>query len=137
MIKGKGVDCVHFVAAVLAEVGIVEEFERLPAYPTTWGLISPESVVGKGLATLMNVKRVPWTDAGGLIPGDVVIFKVGRQSNHVGIFSGGRVWHVMAGGVVHPALPVRFVTAIQEVVRFTGKGWRIDPGSLNVHRLVE
>lgn len=137
MAKGKGVDCVHFVAAVLAEAGLVEPFDRLPSYPKTWGLTSPENVLGIGLQKTLHCKRVPFDQMGGLMPGDIVIFKAGRQSNHAGIFVDGRVWHVMTGGHVHPALPIRFHSRIQEVVRLIGKGWKAEPNSVNVHRLLE
>jgi cell wall-associated NlpC family hydrolase len=137
MIKGKGVDCVHFVAAVFAEAGIVEPFERLPSYPTTWGLVSPENVLGVGLQKILECDRLPWDRVKVLEFGDVVIFKAGRQSNHAGLFLDGRIWHVMTGGVVHPALPIRFAKGIQEVVRLKKKGWKTEPNSVNVHRLLK
>ena len=133
-IRGKGVDCVNFVAAVLADAGIVDR-ERLPSYPTAWGFMSPKNVLGVGLAKVLHCKRIPWEGAGGLSFGDIVIFKAGRQSNHAGIIVDGRLWHVMTGGTVHAALPARFMTGIQEIVRLIDRGWKKKPTEVNIQHL--
>jgi hypothetical protein len=134
MIKGKGVDCVHFVAAVLADAGIVEPFKRLPSYPLTWGLCAPENVVALGLQKILAVRRLP---PSGFQFGDIVIFRAGRQSNHAGIIVDGRLWHVMTGGVVHAGLIARFVKGMQEIVRLTDRGWKAELSSVNLHELLK
>jgi hypothetical protein len=134
MIKGKGVDCLNLIAAVLGEAKIVEPVKRLPSYPLAWGLMSPENVLGKGLGQVLTARRL---DPSGFKFGDIVVFKAGRQSNHVGIIVDGRLWHVMTGGTVQPTLIARHIGGIQEIVRLIDRGWKKDPNTVKVKDLAK
>lgn len=128
--KGVGVDCINFVAAVVQASGIWPTF-TMPGYSTRTGLGRSENVIERILLKLCHCEPVGETEEWQF--GDIVIFTVGRQSNHVGIFLDGFIWHSMARHLVEP-MPVHRSTfeAVQGVLRLTGDGFREGQGPQNI-----
>lgn len=75
--KGAGVDCAQFLIAVFSAAGIVEAFDT-EYYPIDWHLHRDEPRFLKYL--LSHAVKV--SDP---LPGDVVMFRYGRQAAHGGI----------------------------------------------------
>lgn len=97
-VKGAGVDCGQFVAAVFEEAGLVSPVD-LGTYPPDWYLHRDDS---RYLATveLFCTKRKWETDAE---PGDVVLYNFGRCIGHGGIVV---EWPL----IVHAYVPNKQVT---------------------------
>lgn len=133
-IPGKGVDCVRFVLSVLAESGIIESPKKLPSYPVTWGLTSTKNAIGGMLDQCIDCERIEEPKASELAFGDIVIFNVGRQSNHIGIAIDRKLWHVIRGGEVHGCILQRHEKNYQEAVRIKREGWIKLPNEINFNQ---
>jgi NlpC/P60 family putative phage cell wall peptidase len=79
-VKGAGADCVTFLAAVYEAVGLLPHIE-FPYYPPDWNLHRDEERYLLGL--LDYAVLVSET-----LPGDVVMFQMGRTISHGGIWVG-------------------------------------------------
>lgn len=126
--KGVGVDCVNFVCAILRAAGICEPF-NMPGYSTTTGLGRSENIIERILLRCFHGEVIGEREE--IVFGDIVIFTVGRQSNHVGIFLDGMIWHSMAAHLVEP-MPIeqRTFDVMQSVVRLTGTGLKERPENI-------
>ena len=82
-IKGVGVDCAQFVLAIAREVDLITdiEVEEAPNYSPQWHLHNREE---KLLAVLesFGCVEIPKENTQ---PGDIICFKFGRLSSHLGI----------------------------------------------------
>jgi NlpC/P60 family putative phage cell wall peptidase len=77
-VKGAGVDCGQFLAAVFEACGLVEHVEVEP-YPQDWALHRGEERFLKTVERYASrVERDP-------LPGDILLFKYGRCLSHAGI----------------------------------------------------
>jgi cell wall-associated NlpC family hydrolase len=103
LVKGKhgGTDCALLLLGVYQNVGLVSKaFDPRP-YPAQWHLHqNAEKYLDHMLAFAVEVpgppERVP-------LPGDIVMFKLGRVYSHGGIITTWpRIIHAMGGGRVMP-----------------------------------
>lgn len=74
-VKGAGVDCAQFLAAVYEEAGIVEQVALPATYPPDWFLHQHDSRYVDGL--LEHTRRVDTPE-----PGDLAAFQFGRSLSH-------------------------------------------------------
>ena len=125
---GVGVDCLGFVRAILVATGTLPPFE-FPFYDPSWGLGRASNIMERVLKLCTNVEIFPANHAPAF--GDLIIFAVGRQSNHVGIFLDGAIWHVRTNGVVGPTHPDDDLTGhIQSIATITAPGFTRRPETL-------
>jgi cell wall-associated NlpC family hydrolase len=113
-VKGAGVDCLNFIAAVFIETGLIEPFE-LPSYKPQWGSHRSEPLFLLGLERYAH--RVDQ-----YLPGDVVMFHYGRHASHSAIV-------VDARTIVHAFKPAGCVTkgALHDHLRVgTGERGAVD-----------
>lgn len=92
--KGVGADCVHLALAIFQESGELPEWVELPDYSLSQGDHLDQSAVEHWL------EETPWFELVDDEPGqkDVVTFRIGNVSHHVGVaLSGGRFVHAMRG----------------------------------------
>lgn len=94
-VKGVGVDCAQFLLAVYAEAGLIEDY-RPEHYPQDWYLHRDEPLFVRELEKHCN----PTAEG---LPGDIVMFKFGRQPAHGAIV-------VDANLVIHAYRPEGKVT---------------------------
>lgn len=135
-VEGKGIDCIRLVLECYFDAELLER-EPIPNYPDNWGLAAPRNIIADALEDLCSCHRIPiadWDEQpwNGPAFGDIVIWRAGVQSNHVGIVIDDQIWHVLRGGKVGPTAigPVR--RRAQEAVRLHEKGWRKKPTSVNM-----
>ena len=83
-IKSVGVDCVHLVAEIYREAGLLEEC-RFPAYAIDAGQHRQDSMLLEWLDRSPNFQRVEE----GREVGDLFCFRFGRSAHHLGICAGG------------------------------------------------
>lgn len=126
--KGVGVDCINFVSAILEAAGLWPAF-RMPGYSTRTGLGRRENVIERILHKVAHCETISETAEWAF--GDIVVFTVGRQSNHVGIYLDGFIWHSQARHLVEP-IPVDRSTSesVQAVIRLTGEGFKAAPETI-------
>lgn len=126
---GVGIDCIHFVREVMIAGGISEPFD-CPYYLPRWGVGRDNNVMERLLLRCFEAELVPY-HMEPVQDGDVLIFQVGRQSNHCGIVIGGQCWHSQAKYVVHPIpMTPELLCRLQAVVRLTACGPRFRPEEL-------
>jgi cell wall-associated NlpC family hydrolase len=95
MVKGAGADCVHLVAGIYIELGVLKSFAAGPytldegthlkhSKIETWFASHPEFIRGSGRESAA-------------IPGDTLLFNLARVGHHVGLLlAGGDFIHVYA-----------------------------------------
>lgn len=125
-VPGQGVDCIHFVKAILAAAGIIPDF-RLPWYDERLGALRTSNILETLLVEHLHAEARP-PDAGQF--GDVVICKAGRQTNHVGILIDGKMWHVPGRGRVGGDSWSQWRERTQSLVTITAEGYRMTPAGL-------
>ena len=91
---GHGVDCVQLAAALLSEGGFGDH--ALPKeYDVDFGDHADKSPL---LWWFVNAEWLGVTDMSDTLPGDVVLFRVGRVANHCGVIIGDRQFcHCLRG----------------------------------------
>lgn len=124
---GRAVDCIHFVVRVLEAAGIFPPIQ-LPYYSHYLGIrcernVMSELFIRAGYVQEIEDRPPPF--------GAILIWKVGRTSNHVGIMLDGP-WHVMRRSVVKRDTWDNIAGSIEAVLRITQCGLRADPAMLDV-----
>jgi NlpC/P60 family putative phage cell wall peptidase len=80
-VKGAGVDCAMYVLCVGRNINIVDPNIKAPKYSTQWHLHNKEELL---LQTLEYFGCVE-INISDMQPGDIVTFKFGRTTSHLGI----------------------------------------------------
>ena len=78
-VKGAGVDCVHFMKAVYAACGVIEDF-TIDQYAPQWFLHKDEPLFLNGLARYAD--RIEKAAA---LPADAIMYNLGRHAAHCAI----------------------------------------------------
>lgn len=126
--KGVGIDCLHFVREVMVSAGVTETFD-FPYYSPRWGIGRGNNVLERLFMRCYDAKFVGFDEP--LQDGDVLIFAVGRQSNHCGIVLDGQCWHSQAARVVYPIqITADIMDSLQSIVRLKAPGLRFRPEEL-------
>ncbi len=121
----EGVDCIHFVAAVLSGAGLIP-LPKLPAYDERLGALRARNVIEDILLEHLHCERIEEPEFGA-----IVICKCGRQTNHVGIvLDHGEMWHVPGKGYCGPEAVVNWLPRIQAFLRITAPGLKANPATL-------
>jgi cell wall-associated NlpC family hydrolase len=126
-LPGEGVDCIHFVMAVLEAAEIVPRFQ-LPFYDERLGSFRARNVMEDLFNMHFHVSIHQPINPPEF--GDVVICKCGRQANHVGIVLDGWLWHVPANGYCIPEDWGHWQHRVQSLIRFNATGLKADPNGL-------
>jgi len=125
---GAGIDCLYLLREIAVAAGVLPAFQ-FPYYNPAWGLGRRKNVIGKILDLTTFCKTLP-PDAEQQ-DGDVLIFAVGRQSNHCAIRIKGRIWHAIAKRAVIAETPEEAMEApLQAIIRITAPGFKRRPETL-------
>jgi cell wall-associated NlpC family hydrolase len=99
-VKGKGVDCIHFVAKSMENVGALQgKVLIIQKYPHDWHLHRGEPLLKEGIERHFNHIMIKDKDA--LENGDIILYKYGRQAAHSAIYFDGDCYQALNGSVVH------------------------------------
>jgi len=83
-VKGKGCDCVHFVAKVLEELGIIKWRNNLiPEYPRDWHLHQTREALKDSVLRELKAESVTFDS---LRNGDILLSHYGKASSHAAIY---------------------------------------------------
>lgn len=109
-VKGKGVDCIHFVVRVLEATGGTQgRFIRIQKYSKDWNLHRGEEMLREGIERQLYVQKISYPKERShpielkenIGPGDIVLFQFGRHAAHVGIYLDGLVYQTVTNdGVI-------------------------------------
>jgi cell wall-associated NlpC family hydrolase len=124
---GVGVDCLHLLGQIATAAGVLPPF-RFPYYDPNWGIGRRNNVLERIFMLTTNCDRIDPNEA--MQEGDVIIFAVGRQSNHCAIYLGSAIWHAQCGQVVKPEPPEELSLPIQSIIRLTAIGFKRRPETL-------
>lgn len=127
---GVGIDCVHFLREVFVAAGVLPEFV-FPFYATNWGYGRSNNLMERMLVTACHAEVVTTPQ-----DGDVVVFRVGRQTNHCGVCLDGLVWHAQFKRGVRFDDLATFDDKIQSYVRLTARGFKKRPEELQKSDLI-
>lgn len=125
-LRGQGVDCIRFVCQVLAAAGVIE-VPRFPFYDERLGVLRARNVIEDILLAHLDATACEPVEPQ---DGDVVVCRCGRQTNHVGIFLAGDMWHVPGKGAVGPEPWGPWEARAQSLVRIHSTGYKVPPGTL-------
>lgn len=93
-VKGRGVDCIHFVACSMVEAQVITKF-TVPDYPSDWHLHKGSEMLKKELNKYeCTVEYDPRKKKP--IDGDILLFKYGKTSAHATIYFKGYVWQAIS-----------------------------------------
>jgi len=122
---GRGIDCIRFAVGAIQAAGILPDF-HWPQYPQTIGLGQATNWMADAILRHTHshsIAPADWIAS----TGDLGIFRVGRQSNHIGVVVAGRFWHVTTGRPVHHCSPDTVRGHLQEIIRLDAAGLTSQP----------
>lgn len=128
---GRGVDCIQLVLGALEAAGATPPIS-LPSYSQQIGFSQGINTMTGAFLECFHTTAIP---IAGWKPrdGDVGLFRTGRYSNHCGIVSGGRFWHVTTGTPTHHCAIATIEPKLQTAIRFFKPGIRNqDPATLTL-----
>ena len=101
-VKGRGVDCVHFVVAVVRAAGLLPDTFTVPSYARNVGMWEKSDGIADAIRACPGV-MVANVSLDAVEFGDVLVFQDGDCSSHVAILlADGLLWHSLSGtGVVN------------------------------------
>jgi hypothetical protein len=99
-VKHFGCDCIHLVARVCEEMGVLEWKDGLiPNYPFDWHLHNTRGLMEEGIEENLNVEKLDIKSQ--MMNGDIILYKYGKAASHSGIFFDGYVYQSLTDvGVV-------------------------------------
>lgn len=100
-VKGLGCDCIHFVLAVLVNIGaFVLKPGMIPEYPRDWHLHNTRELLFDGIRKHLNVREVGPSSVRG---GDLILMHYGKAASHAGFYLDDKIFHCTDPGGVHGA----------------------------------
>ena len=88
--KGRGCDCIHFVAGVLEEMGILKLRKGLiPDYPKDWHLHNTRELLIDGFLKEIRSNLVRLEN---VMNGDIIFSHYGKAASHASIYYDGYVY---------------------------------------------
>ena len=129
-IPGIGVDCICLAIEIYRGGGMLPGSFALPQYSPRHGVARERNV-----AAIVFQRCCHFADLG--VPailefGDLLIFKVGQVSNHVGVMIDGYCIHSAAGrGVRRSIVTSGFRRRIERVLRPVAPGLKCDPSTID------
>jgi cell wall-associated NlpC family hydrolase len=84
-LRGIGADCLTVIVGAFENAGLIPRIETLPHYPADWHMHSDEPLYENGIARFCDDAPGCGGGMGGgaaPLPGDIVLFKYGRQFAH-------------------------------------------------------
>ena len=92
-VKGGGTDCLHFVARVLEEMGILTWRKNMvPDYPRDWHLHNTRELLKEAIDRELKGE---WKELNGFMNGDILLSHFGKAASHVGIYFDGHVYQAV------------------------------------------
>lgn len=89
-VKGLGADCIHFVARVFEELGVLKWRKGIvPDYPRDWHMHNTRELLMERLLKEFNVVAV---DLNNPMNGDILLSHYGKAASHAAIYCGGYVY---------------------------------------------
>jgi len=92
-VKGRGADCIHFVAGVLMDCGALTwKKGMIPDYAPDWHMHKPNSRMWDGIRKALTVEHV---DPANPMNGDLMLFRFGYATSHSAIFFEGLLYQAV------------------------------------------
>ena len=117
-VKGRGADCIHFVARILEHFGLGPF--RIKKYAKDWHLHRANELLLEGITEQLDHVKVRPAE---IQDGDIVLYQFGRALSHGGIYFQGDVFQAVTGaGVVRLAWEDRqWRRRVRKILRPRGK----------------
>jgi len=90
-VKGLGCDCIHFVARVFEELGVMRNV-TIPNYPKDWHLHNTRELLEEGIFRHLKVEKVSLSN---FMNGDIICSHFGKAASHAGVFFDGYVYQAL------------------------------------------
>lgn len=89
-VKGLGCDCIHFVARVLEETGVLTWHKNMIlSYPKDWHVHNTRELLVEGIEKNISSEKVGLS---GLMNGDIILSYCGKAASHAGFYFDGHVY---------------------------------------------
>jgi len=84
-VKGVGCDCIHFVAKVFEEMGMLTwKKDLIPNYSFDWHLHNSRELLAEGIEQNLNVEKLSLDNS--KMNGDILLFHYGKAASHASIY---------------------------------------------------
>lgn len=94
MVKQLGCDCIHGVAGVVAEIGLIDPARLdVPDYPRDWHLHNTRELLLEHITQQADVDVFDWPCS--LLDGDILLSYYGKAASHAGIYFDGYVYQAI------------------------------------------
>jgi len=94
-VKGLGCDCIHFVARVVEELGLIKITKNMvPTYPKDWHLHNSRELLSEAILKHLNVEKVGIDK---LKDGDIVLMHYGKAASHAAFYFKGYLHQALNG----------------------------------------
>lgn len=94
-IKGLGCDCIHLVACVFNELGLLVLTKKtIPDYPRDWHMHNTRELLEEGILKHLQVEKVVLFNP---MNGDIICSHFGKAASHAGVFFDGYVYQALNG----------------------------------------
>ena len=91
--KGLGCDCIHFVARVLEEMGVLKwRKDLIPDYPPDWHIHNTRSLLIERAEKEFNVEHVGFDSP---MNGDIMVYHFGKTAAHAGFYFDGLLYQAI------------------------------------------
>ena len=92
-VKGLGCDCIHFVARVYEEIGILKwRKDLIEDYPRDWHLHNTRERLSEAIEKELNIEKIELSQ---LMNGDIVLSHYGKAASHAAIFFNGYLYQAI------------------------------------------
>jgi cell wall-associated NlpC family hydrolase len=93
-VKGRGCDCIHFVARVLQEIKLLPaSIKKLPDYPRDWHLHNTRELLMETIPKYLQGEKIDiGTGFDDFRNGDLILSHYGKAASHAGIYYDGYVY---------------------------------------------
>lgn len=89
-VKGMGCDCIGLPIGVYKELGILNKDFKVPDYARDWHLHKSRELLLEGVRNTLSVDDVELKN---IKNGDLVLYRFGKASAHIGIYCDNYLYH--------------------------------------------
>lgn len=121
---GVGIDCVHLLHEVITDAGVVQTRVQFGGYDVQDGQFDVSERLQNIVQDCLHVAPASIEQ---MEFGDIVIFKTGKRSGHLGFYDGASIWHALADRCVTKSQLALWRHDIAVNLRLTELGWKNHP----------
>lgn len=102
MVKGKGTDCILFIAGAFININAIKPNLKYPEYDRDWHMHNSEELLYKYIHKNVNVKDIydknkNTGNINNIMNGDICLYKYGKACSHAAVYFDKSMYHSLTG----------------------------------------